>query len=105
MTRDRSQRFAPRVIVEVLSDTTEAYDRGDKFRFYRACPTIEEYVLLATRRQATEVYRRAAQGWTYEAYGPGATLHLAGIGVDLPLAALYRRTEVPADVEEPDGEV
>ena len=96
---------APRVIMEVLSDSTEAYDRGDKFRYYRACPTVEEYVLLATKRQGAEVYRRAAHGWTYEAYGPDDTAHLAGVGVHLPVAALYRRTEVPGDVEEPEGEV
>jgi Uma2 family endonuclease len=38
---------SPRVIVEVVSDTTEAYDRGSKFGFYRACPAVEEYVLVA----------------------------------------------------------
>ncbi len=48
----------PRVIVEVLGDATEAYDRGDKFGCYRACATVQEYVLVATRRQAVEVYRR-----------------------------------------------
>ena len=48
--------------VEVLSDSTEAYDRGDKFRYYRACPTIREYVLIATRYQAVDVYRRTEHG-------------------------------------------
>lgn len=107
--RDQSGRAtevgAPRVIIEVLSDSTEAYDRGDKFRYYRACPTIDEYVLLLTRRQAAEVYRRAEHGWTFEAYGPDDTLRLTGLGVGLAMAALYRRTEVPAETEEPDGEV
>lgn len=96
---------APRVIVEVLSDSTEAYDRGDKFRYYRACPTVEEYILLATKRQAAEVYRRTAQGWTYDTYGPDDMLHLVGLGVQLAVADLYRRTEVPAEAEEPEGEV
>jgi Uma2 family endonuclease len=96
---------APRVIVEVLSDGTEAYDRGDKFRYYQACSTIEEYVLIATKRQAIEVYRRARRGWTYELYGPDDTVQLAAIGVQLPCALVYRRTQVPRDVEEPEGEV
>lgn len=50
---------SPRVVVEVLSDTTEAYDRGRKFAFYRACPTVQEYMLVVTAYQEVEVYRRA----------------------------------------------
>jgi Uma2 family endonuclease len=97
--------WAPRVIVEVLSDSTEACDRGDKFRYYRSCPTIEEYVLLVTKRQAAEVYRRAERGWTFKAYGSNDMLELASLGVQLALTALCRRTEVPAETEEPEGEV
>lgn len=106
--RDQGQATeiqTPRVIIEVLSDSTEAYDRGDKFRYYQACPTIEEYVLIATRRQAVDVYRRAAHGWSYEAYGPDDMVHLGALDVHLPCAVLYRRTEVPREVEEPDGAV
>src|SRR5437764_4714023 len=46
-TPDEVEVQFPCVIVEVLSDSTEAYDRGKKFSYYRACPTINEYVLLA----------------------------------------------------------
>src|SRR5579859_3197780 len=55
----------PRLIVEVLSPSTEAYDRGRKFGYYRECPTLEEYVLVDTQRQAVEAYRREAGAlWT-----------------------------------------
>ena len=57
-SRDRTEVQAPRLVVEVLSDSTEAYDRGRKFGYYRACPHVHEYVLVATKYQAVEVYRR-----------------------------------------------
>jgi len=95
----------PRVIVEVLSDSTEAYDRGDKFGYYRACPTVQEYVLVVTRRQAVEVYRRTPEAWTFHTYGLGDTIDLPSIGARIPLAALYRRTNVPEAPDEPEGEV
>jgi Uma2 family endonuclease len=54
---------SPRLIIEVLSESTEAYDRGKKFALYRQCPTIEEYVLIATDHQAVEVFHRTPEGW------------------------------------------
>ncbi len=96
---------APRVIVDVLSDSTEAYDRGEKFGYYRACPTVQEYALIATRRQAVEVFRRTPEVWTYRPYGPGDEIELESIGVTLSLSALYRLTTVPAIVPERHGAV
>jgi len=97
------QISAPRVVVDVLSDTTEAYDRGRKFAFYHACPTLQEYVLVATSYQEVDVYRRAEPRWTYESYGPSDHVELEGIGVSLAVDALYRRTTVPILSEAPDG--
>jgi|SRR5579875_2035116 len=88
---------SPRLVVEILSDSTEGYDRGRKFMYYRQCPTLEEYVLIATDHQAVEVFRRTEDGWTaYHAYAAGDTVELVSIGVTLPVAALYRRTTVKA---------
>ncbi len=92
---DRVQ--SPRLIVEVLSDSTEAYDRGKKFALYRQCPTIEEYVLVATDHQAIEVFHRTPEGWSaYHArlYGPGHTVEIASLGIQFPIASIYRRTTV-----------
>lgn len=103
---DETEVVAPRVIVEVLSDSTEAYDRGRKFSYYRACPTVEEYVLIATRYQAVEVFRRTRQGWAiYQSYEPGDEIELASIGVRITFSALYRRTSVPAATDAPEGEI
>jgi len=97
---------SPRLIVEVLSESTEAYNRGKKFALYRQCPTIEEYVLICTDHQAVEVFHRTAEGWMiYQArvYGPGDTIQLTSIGVQFPLSALYRRTTIREALQEPGG--
>jgi len=86
---------SPRVIVEVLSDSTEAYDRGEKFMRSRQHPTVQEYVLVSTKYQAVEVYRRTPEGWMLYTYGPGDTIELMSINVSFPLAALYKYTDVP----------
>ncbi len=105
-TPDETEIQFPRIIVEVLSDSTEAYDRGRKFGYYRACPTIDEYVLVASKYQIVEVYGRTAQGWTvYHAYEPGDEIELASIGVRFPLAALYRNAAVPEAADTSEGEV
>jgi Uma2 family endonuclease len=81
---------SPRLAVEVLSPSTEAYDRGRKFRYYRACPIMQEYVLVDTQRQAVEVYRREADNlWTLHPFGPGEEVELASLGIHFPLAAVY----------------
>ncbi len=103
---DKTEVQAPRVIIEVLSDSTEAYDRGRKFGLYRACPTVQEYVLVATKYQAVEVYRRTPQGWAiYQSYGPGDEIELMSLEVRFPLAALYKNAGVPEAMEDPEGEV
>ena len=103
---DKTDVQAPCVIVEVLSDSTEAYDRGRKFGLYRACPTVQEYVLVATKYQAVEVYRRTRQGWAiYQSYGPGDEIELTSLGVRFPLAALYKNAGVLEAMEDLEGEV
>ena len=98
--RDRGQVDTiqyPRLAVEVLSPSTEGYDRGRKFGYYRACPTLQEYVLVDSQRQAVEVYRRETDNlWVLHAFGPGDEVNLASLGVRFPAAAVY------ADVKLPD---
>ncbi len=95
----------PRAIVEVLSDSTEARDRGVKFEYYRACPSIQEYVLVSTRRQLIDVYSRTQEGWMLHTYEPGNEVVLTSIDVRLPLTAFYEGTDVPEILEVPKGEV
>jgi len=105
-TLDKTEIGSPRVIVEVLSDSTDAYDRGKKFGYYRACPTVQEYVLVASTYRAIDVYRRTARGWTaYQPYGPGDEIELTSLDVRFPLDALYRNAGVPEATDDPEGEV
>ncbi len=91
----------PRLIVEVLSSSTEAYDRGRKFAYYRACPTIQEYVLIDTQRQAVEVYRRQSDTlWTLHPFGPGDQVDLASLSLNFPIAALYEDVALPEDMPD-----
>jgi Uma2 family endonuclease len=94
-TIEQLQVQAPRVVIEVLSDSTEGKDRIRKANLYRACPTIQEYVLIATKYQAVEVQRRAGDEWTLHLFGPDDEIELASLGIRFPLAILYRGTTVP----------
>jgi Uma2 family endonuclease len=91
----------PLVIFEVLSESTEHYDRTRKFSYYRACPSLQEYVLVSTEYRMVEVYRRTAEGWgLLRFYGFTDTVELATVDVVMPVAAIYRRTDVPETLPE-----
>jgi len=81
----------PAVIVEVLSRTTEEYDRGDKFTGYQHLESLQEYLLVAQDRPRVEQYTRQPDGgWlAVEATGREAAIHLPSLGVDLPLDEVY----------------
>jgi Uma2 family endonuclease len=102
---DKTEIQSSCVIVEVLSASTEAYDRGEKFGYYRSCPHVQEYVLIATKYQTIEVFRRTTSRWLYDAYGPGDEIELTSLDICLPLAALYRNAGVPEALHESEGEV
>jgi Uma2 family endonuclease len=87
----------PKVIVEVLSKSTESYDRGQKFAFYREIPTFQEYVLVAWQAPLIErFHRQSDSGWLLtEAKGINAVLNLPVIGCTLVLAEVFRGVEFP----------
>ena len=78
----------PRLIIEVLSGSTESDDRSDKFYAYRRLASLEEYVLVAQDAQRVEVYRRS-EGWNPTVYGPEDSVRLESVGADLAVAAIY----------------
>ncbi|MFP4008428.1 MAG: Uma2 family endonuclease [Spirulinaceae cyanobacterium] len=80
----------PRVIVEVLSPSTAAYDRGQKFSYYRQLSSLTEYVLIDSEAQRVEVYRRAeGKMWAYFPYERGDTITLDSIEFECDIANLY----------------
>jgi Uma2 family endonuclease len=87
----------PRVIVEVLSPTTEAYDRGDKFEYYQGIKSLEEYVLIAQDRPAVQSFLRQADGtWSLMGFnGVDATLRLRSLAIAIPFAEIYYRIAFP----------
>jgi Uma2 family endonuclease len=94
----------PTLIVEVLSPSTEAFDRGEKFRRYRAwLPTLTDYVLVAQDRPVIDHYQRTTTGrWELETLeGRDAHLHLPGIDCTVPLVEVYERVVFPQAAEEP----
>lgn len=80
----------PKVIIEILSDSTADYDRMGKFMRYRSIEALQEYVLIDSRQLAVEVFTRHATGWNYApANEPDGLLLLTSVGVSLGLAELY----------------
>ena len=86
----------PTLIIEVLSDSTEAYDRGRKFEHYRHLDSLVEYVLIAQQRPHVESFRRQSdQHWLLtECSGLDGTLRLESIDCDLALAEIYAKVEL-----------
>ncbi len=79
----------PVVIVEVLSPSTEAYDRGEKFRHYRRLQSLREYVLVSQDQTLIEVWRRQGDAWRVEEYGEGGAVRLESLDVAIAVDALY----------------
>ncbi|MCQ8117944.1 Uma2 family endonuclease [Methylomonas rosea] len=78
----------PKLIIEVLSDATERYDRAEKFHRYRKLPSLEEYVLIAQDTQRVECYSRDEQ-WDLRLYREGEQVLLQSIGLELAVAEIY----------------
>jgi len=86
----------PSLIVEVLSDATEGYDRGGKFSIYRRVPSLREYLLVAQDRVSVELYTPGADGrWILGVYEDlGQQVHVPSIGCELALAEIYDRVDL-----------
>ena len=86
----------PCVVVEVMSPSTEAYDRGDKWAAYRRLPSLREYVLLSQMLPRIEVFRRERDHWVYDVAEAGDRLILMG-RFELQVDAVYEGIfELPA---------
>jgi Uma2 family endonuclease len=80
----------PCLIVEVLSPSTEAYDRGDKFRMYRRNPSLRDYVLVHTDKIAIDLYRKDEAGnWNIINYEAGDAIELRSINLTYSIEQIY----------------
>lgn len=87
----------PQAIFEVLSPSTEAFDRGDKFTRYQSIESLTDYVLVASERMQVQHYtRQATGGWLFrEFHAPEEKVGLASVEVELPLAEIYEGVVFP----------
>jgi Uma2 family endonuclease len=92
----------PKVIIEVLSESTESFDRGDKFqRYQKYNPTLTDYILVSQDKPLIEhFFRKPKGGWSYDSFaGLDAEVAIASIGCTLKLADVYDRVKF----SEPDA--
>jgi Uma2 family endonuclease len=81
----------PCLIVEVFSPATEGYDRGQKFEMYRSLESLREYLLVDQDRRYVEQYSRDEGGWVLREHsGEAASVRIARLNVEIPLADLYK---------------
>ena len=80
----------PCLVVEVLSPSTEAYDRGNKFKVYRRNPSLQEYVLVESETIAIEIFRRTEQdAWQILNYQAGDVVELTSVNLTFPIEDIY----------------
>jgi Uma2 family endonuclease len=87
----------PKVLIEVLSESTEAYDRGDKARMYRQIPSLQEYVIVSQSQPLVESYlRQDGEKWLFRAAAAiESDLALDSLGIRIPLSEIYRQVQFP----------
>jgi Uma2 family endonuclease len=87
----------PQIIVEVLSQSTEQYDRGLKWETYQTIASLTDYLLVSQVDARIEQFRRDGDRWTYRAFGPGERIELTG-GATLDVDAIFAGVfDLPGD--------
>jgi Uma2 family endonuclease len=81
----------PQVVIEVLSESSEAYDRGDKFAQYQTIPSLAQYVIASQTKPRIEVFTRQDDdgGWLLRTYGPGDQVALSSVGCVIEVDRVY----------------
>lgn len=88
----------PCLIVEVLSKSTEAYDRGGKFRLYRNNPVLQDYLLVSSTRMEMDLYHKKETGeWIIINYQAGDTIELKSINLSFAMEQVYRGVDLTAE--------
>lgn len=101
--RDNKLIRSPRIVVEVLSPSTEPVDRGKKLKAYQACMSIQEIVLISQFARHVEVYRRSEEdetSWSYVIYGPDETVELSSVDAFLTMDEIYRGIDFDEELLE-----
>jgi len=87
---DRNAVINPTLLVEVLSESTEGRDRGEKFAHYRRLASLRGYLLVAPWTSRLELFERRDDGsWIYRDAGPGERLRIASLGIELEVDTIF----------------
>jgi len=93
-TEDRLVKREPTLVIEVLSKSTAAYDRGDKFQKYRTLQSLKEYVLIDPIGRTTDVYRKGDDGlWVLHPFSKGQAIQLASVYLDIQSEDLFAEAD------------
>ncbi len=92
--KDRELNYykkAPKIIIEVLSESTESFDRGDKFADYRTIETLEEYVLISQSKKRVDLFtKKNYSSWELTSFNEGEHLTLNSIDFNCAVSDLYQ---------------
>lgn len=92
--QDRLIKREPLLLVEVLSESTAGFDRGEKFAAYRLLPSLQEYALIDPHTRATDVYRKGADGlWVLHPFGRDQAVELTSIALNLTADVLFAEVD------------
>ena len=90
----------PCLIIEVLSDSTEAYDRGGKFRLYQKNPMLKDYLLVSSTRIEMDLYHKNDAGdWVIINYTKGDRVDLKSVDLQFPIEQVYRNLNLTPDTK------
>ena len=93
---DNDTLIEPTVLIEILSPSTRNYDRGEKFRLYKAIPTLKEYVLINAESIQVEIFRLTESGnWLLQEYkNVTDIMEIKCLGISMPLSGIYEGTKL-----------
>ena len=108
--RDKEQNFYkehPLFITEILSPSTEAYDRGDKFKYYQQLPSLQEYWLIDAQKMSVDCFTRTDDNvWTLHSYSsPHEQANIAALKIKIQLDELYADTSAAPIFPLSDSEI
>lgn len=93
----------PSVIMEVLSESTESYDRGKKFELYRTLPSLKEYILVSSEQKKIESFLNRTDGWILLESVIGNPFLIRSLNIFLDIEDIYDKTEMDAETLKKQG--
>lgn len=86
---DSYYREQPKLVIEVMSDSTAKFDRDEKRHRYQTLESLQEYVLISQTCMDVRIYRRASDGWEMSIYTDGSSIALKSVELDVAIERLY----------------